>query len=61
MWSPVITLNMSILVSSLRTVSGLWWEVVDTSHKPVSEFFLVQIAIRVVKTAVPVKRVFTFS
>ena len=59
MWSPVITLNMSILVSLLRTVSGFCWEVVDTSHKPVSEFFLVQIAIRVVKTAVPVKRVFS--
>ena len=38
MWSSVITLNMSILVSLLRTVSGFWWEVVDTSHKPVSEF-----------------------
>ena len=54
MWSPVITLNMSILVSLLRTVSGFWWEVVDTCFR----IFLVQIAIRVVKTAVPVKRVF---
>ena len=29
---------MSALVSSLRTASGLWCDVVDTLHKPVLKF-----------------------
>ena len=34
MVESVGTLNMRALVSSLSTASGLWWEVVDTLHRP---------------------------
>ena len=34
----LITLNISALVSSLRTASGLWCEVVDTLQRPNKDF-----------------------
>ena len=34
----LITLNISALVSSLRTASGLWCEVVDTLQRPSKDF-----------------------
>ena len=35
-----ITLNISALVSSLRTASGLWCEVVDTLQRPSKDIIL---------------------